>query len=72
MPGFYARFKNKLRTAEQGADTAVWQAISSQVKDYPNGAFFQGMSHYYKLFHCDWNGLLRGYFNVKDLDVLVF
>ena len=42
LPDFYARFKNKLRTDEQGADTMVWLAISPAVKKVASGLFFQG------------------------------
>ncbi|XP_067014232.2 dehydrogenase/reductase SDR family member 12 isoform X2 [Anabrus simplex] len=41
MPDFYNRMKERLRTAEQGADTAVWLAISSAAVEHPSGLFFQ-------------------------------
>ncbi|KAF6031243.1 DHRS12 [Bugula neritina] len=41
MPSFHARMKNKLRTAEQGADTIVWLALSPSAKSIPSGKFFQ-------------------------------
>ena len=42
LPDFYEKFKNKLRTEEQGADTMVWLAISPSVKKVASGLFFQG------------------------------
>nr|CAD7198707.1 unnamed protein product [Timema douglasi] len=42
MPDFYQRMKDRLRTAEQGADTAVWLAISDTALKHPSGLFFQG------------------------------
>ncbi len=30
LPDFYSRFKDRLRTSEQGADTIVWLAISDR------------------------------------------
>ena len=42
MPDFYEKMKNRLRTAEQGADTAVWLAISDAALKQPSGLFFQG------------------------------
>uniref|UniRef100_A0A9J8ATI6 Dehydrogenase/reductase (SDR family) member 12 n=1 Tax=Cyprinus carpio carpio TaxID=630221 RepID=A0A9J8ATI6_CYPCA len=41
MPDFYAKMKNKLRTEAQGADTAVWLAISDTASRQPSGLFFQ-------------------------------
>ncbi|KAG8227630.1 hypothetical protein J437_LFUL008707, partial [Ladona fulva] len=41
MPDFYEKMKNSLRTPEQGADTAVWLAISEKALNHPNGLFFQ-------------------------------
>ena len=41
MPDFYEKMKNKLRTAEEGADTALWLAISRAATRRPNGEFFQ-------------------------------
>jgi len=41
MPDFYEKMKNRLRTAEQGADTAVWLAISDAALKQPSGLFFQ-------------------------------
>ncbi|CAH8834492.1 unnamed protein product [Trichobilharzia szidati] len=41
MPSFYKRMKNKLRTAEQGADTIIWLSMVPNVRRYPNGSFFQ-------------------------------
>jgi len=44
MPDFYERMKDKLRTTEQGADTAVWLAVSNSnvATDAKNsGEFYQ-------------------------------
>lgn len=41
MPSFYERMKNKLRTAEQGADTLVWLAVSEAANKHDSGLFFQ-------------------------------
>ena len=42
MPDFYTRMKDRLRTAEQGADTATWLAISRAALNQPSGLFFEG------------------------------
>lgn len=42
MPEFYEKMKNRLRTAEQGADTATWLAISDSALKHPSGLFFEG------------------------------
>ncbi|XP_066973104.1 dehydrogenase/reductase SDR family member 12-like isoform X1 [Macrobrachium rosenbergii] len=41
MPDFYNKMKDKLRTAEEGADTAVWLAISPSAELQKSGLFFQ-------------------------------
>ena len=41
MPDFYAKFKDKLRTAEQGADTVVWLSVSAAANQAPSGKFWQ-------------------------------
>lgn len=41
MPEFYEKMKNKLRTVEEGADTAVWLALSPGALQYQSGLFFQ-------------------------------
>ncbi|XP_059486771.1 dehydrogenase/reductase SDR family member 12-like [Neocloeon triangulifer] len=41
MPSFHNAMKNKLRSPEQGADTAVWLAISPAARKQPSGLFFQ-------------------------------
>jgi len=41
MPEFYEKMKNRLRTAEQGADTATWLAISPAALKHPSGLFFE-------------------------------
>ena len=42
MPEFYNKMKDKLRNAEQGADTATWLAISNAALKFPSGLFFEG------------------------------
>merc|ERR1711911_51253 len=42
MPDFYEKMKNRLRSAEQGADTAVCLAISDGALKHSSGLFFQG------------------------------
>uniref|UniRef100_A0A8B9HGQ0 Si:ch211-165b10.3 n=1 Tax=Astyanax mexicanus TaxID=7994 RepID=A0A8B9HGQ0_ASTMX len=42
MPQFYQMMRDRLRTAEQGADTVVWLAVSSAAKATASGLFFQG------------------------------
>ncbi|XP_063882769.1 dehydrogenase/reductase SDR family member 12-like [Scylla paramamosain] len=41
MPEFHAKMKDRLRTPEQGADTAVWLTISPAALQQPSGLFFQ-------------------------------
>ena len=41
MPDFHRRMQGKLRTPEQGADTAFWLCISKEALNTPNGSFFQ-------------------------------
>ncbi|XP_056600370.1 dehydrogenase/reductase SDR family member 12 isoform X1 [Triplophysa dalaica] len=41
MPQFYQMMRNRLRTAEQGADTAIWLAVSHAATVFPSGLFFQ-------------------------------
>lgn len=41
MPDFYEKMKNKFRTAEEGADTALWLAISPAATKESSGQFFQ-------------------------------
>lgn len=41
MPGFYEKMKDRLRTADQGADTATWLALSAAALRQPSGLFFQ-------------------------------
>ena len=43
MPSFYEKMKNRLRTAEEGADTVVWLALSDAALKQTNGLFFQGL-----------------------------
>ena len=42
MPEFYEKMKDRLRTAEQGADTATWLACSEAALKQPSGLFFEG------------------------------
>ncbi|XP_006637642.2 DHRS-12_like_SDR_c-like domain-containing protein [Lepisosteus oculatus] len=44
MPDFYRSMKDKLRTADQGADTVVWLAVSEAALAHPSGLFFQDRS----------------------------
>nr|XP_054520957.1 dehydrogenase/reductase SDR family member 12 isoform X7 [Pan troglodytes] len=41
MPGFHARFRDRLRSEAQGADTVLWLALSSAAAAQPSGRFFQ-------------------------------
>lgn len=41
LPGFYTRFKDKLRSAAQGADTVLWLALTPAASRQPSGLFFQ-------------------------------
>ncbi|XP_042872722.1 dehydrogenase/reductase SDR family member 12-like isoform X2 [Penaeus japonicus] len=41
IPQFYEMMKDSLRTAAEGADTAVWLAISKAALKHPSGLFFQ-------------------------------
>ncbi|KAG5852360.1 hypothetical protein ANANG_G00061570 [Anguilla anguilla] len=41
MPEFYEKMKNRLRTEAQGADTALWLAVSASAIKHPSGLFFQ-------------------------------
>ncbi|CAL8350503.1 unnamed protein product [Lota lota] len=41
MPEFHSSMKESLRTPEQGADTAVWLAISDAASTMPSGHFYQ-------------------------------
>ncbi|KAK7087027.1 Dehydrogenase/reductase SDR member 12, partial [Halocaridina rubra] len=41
LPLFYEQMKDNLRTAAEGADTAVWLAISKAAIKFPSGFFFQ-------------------------------
>lgn len=48
------QMKDKLRTPEQGADTAVWLAVSPAALQQPSGLFFQGeaLQHCVLLSYC--------------------
>ncbi|XP_037784361.1 dehydrogenase/reductase SDR family member 12-like [Penaeus monodon] len=41
IPQFYEMMKDNLRSAAEGADTAVWLAISKAAVKHPSGLFFQ-------------------------------
>ncbi|XP_051989317.1 dehydrogenase/reductase SDR family member 12-like [Xyrauchen texanus] len=41
MPQFHQMMRDRLRTAEQGADTVVWLAVSQAAAAFPSGLFFQ-------------------------------
>lgn len=47
MPDFYEKMKDRLRTAEQGADTAIWLAISDAALKKPSGQFFEGLCSFH-------------------------
>jgi len=51
MPDFYEKFKNKLRTPEQGADTILWLGATNSLTEKDNGEFFRDRSHEIKHFH---------------------
>lgn len=40
MSSFHQKMKNKLRTPEEGADTAVWLAVSQAAIKHPSGLFY--------------------------------
>ncbi|BHF73026.1 Dehydrogenase/reductase SDR member 12 [Sparganum proliferum] len=40
MPSFHQRMQGRLRTPEQGADTAVWLAMTPRLREFENGTFF--------------------------------
>ena len=42
LPDFFEKVKSKVRTPEQGADTAVWLALSENIPLEHNGCFFEG------------------------------
>lgn len=42
MLGFHARFRDRLRSEAQGADTVLWLALSSAAAAQPSSRFFQG------------------------------
>ncbi|XP_064615024.1 dehydrogenase/reductase SDR family member 12-like [Liolophura sinensis] len=41
MPDFYEKMKTRLRSAEEGADTLIWLAISEAALKQSSGLFFQ-------------------------------
>lgn len=44
MPSFYEKMKTRLRSADEGADTVVWLALSDAALSHPSGLFYQGIS----------------------------
>jgi len=42
MPLFHQMMRDRLRSAEQGADTVIWLAVSRASTAFPSGSFFQG------------------------------
>ena len=41
LPKFYFLMHSKLRTPQQGADTAHWLAVTPRIREFPTGSFFQ-------------------------------
>ncbi|XDV28029.1 hypothetical protein PO909_031441 [Leuciscus waleckii] len=41
MPQFHQMMRDRLRSAEQGADTVIWLAVSRATTAFPSGLFFQ-------------------------------
>lgn len=41
LPDFYEKMKDDVRTAEQGADTAIWLGVCKEIPKEHNGCFFQ-------------------------------
>ena len=41
MPKFHFLMRSKLRTPQQGADTAHWLAVTPRIREFPTGSFFQ-------------------------------
>ncbi|VDP74875.1 unnamed protein product [Echinostoma caproni] len=52
MPSFHHRMQGKLRSAEQGADTVVWLALTPNIRSFENGSFFQGMLNRLSIVFC--------------------
>lgn len=44
MPSFYEKMKTRLRSADEGADTVVWLAMSDAALSHPSGLFYQGIN----------------------------
>lgn len=44
MPSFYEKMKTRLRSADEGADTVVWLAMSDAAPSHPSGLFYQGIN----------------------------
>ncbi|KAI6654854.1 Dehydrogenase/reductase SDR family member 12 [Oopsacas minuta] len=41
LPTFHWWMRNKLRTPQQGADTAHWLCVTPRIREFPSGRFFQ-------------------------------
>lgn len=44
MPSFYEKMKTRLRSADEGADTVVWLALSDAALSHSSGLFYQGIN----------------------------
>lgn len=40
MPTFHKLLRSKLRTPDQGADTAHWLCVTRRIREFPSGSFF--------------------------------
>ena len=54
LPDFHNKFKDKLRTQEQGADTINWLVCSKELKKEDSGQFFRDRAPEVK--HFFWGG----------------
>ena len=41
LPKFYWLMRNKLRTPQEGADTVYWLCVTTRLREFPSGTFFQ-------------------------------
>jgi dehydrogenase/reductase SDR family member 12 len=67
MPEFNSRFSSSLRTQQEGADTAVWLAISDAALTYPQAEFFLDRSVQPKHLWLAGTG-----YSTSDVDKLVY
>lgn len=58
MPQFHQMMGERLRTAEQGADTVVWLALSRAAARTPSGQFFQGEQREIRQVHPHFQSLI--------------